>query len=133
MKRVVATFTVYLVLCLSLNGCGGGGSSSSATEDLPNTSSATPPSSPSGLPNSIDINPLIDLGMVAGDNVCFRLKSYNNFTESDFSKAICSQIKNESALTLSWNQVSGNIIGYYIYFGPDKNSATNFLKDVFES
>ena len=68
-----------------------------------------------------------------GDNVCFRLKAYNNFTESDFSNAICSQIENDNTLTLSWDEVSGNIIGYYIYFGVDKNNATNFLKDVFES
>jgi len=33
-----------------------------------------------------------DLGLSPGDNVCFRLRSYNEMGESDMSAAVCSVI-----------------------------------------
>ena len=52
---------------------------------------------------------------------------------SDFSKAICGKINNDTKLTLSWNKISGDVSGYYVYFGTNKNNVTNFLADVIES
>ncbi len=80
--------------------------------------------------NSLTVNPLLDLGLGKGKSVCFRLKSYNNVTESDFSKAICGEIYNDQSLTLSWGSVTGNVDGYYVYFGTSENNVASFLADV---
>ena len=139
MKSTIILLAACMVLTFSLIGCGGGGSSST-TDTLPTTSSSPSPSpksspqpSPSGQFSSLAINPLADLGLAAGDNVCFSVKSYNNFSESDFSKAVCGKIKDDNKLTLAWNKNTENVNGYYVYFGTDKNNATNFLADVIES
>ena len=140
------TITVrFLVICLvfsfSIYGCGGGSNSSQSSTGLSsnNTSSEPSSSSPnnsSSSPNnfsSLIINPLKDLGLNSGEQVCFRVKSYNNTLESDFSKAICGKINDSNKLTLSWNKSSGDVSGYYVYFGTNKNNATNFLANVLES
>ncbi len=136
MKSPVILLVMCMIFALCLIGCGGGGSSSTA-ETSPNTPSSSPESSPppssSGQFSSLAINPLTDLGLIAGNKVCFSVKSYNNFSESDFSKAVCGQIKDDNKLTLYWNKITGNVSGYYVYFGSDKNNATNFLADVIES
>ncbi len=75
-------------------------------------------------------NPLLDLGLEKGKSVCFSIKSYNTVTESDFSKTICGTINNDQSLTVSWDKVSGDVDGYYVYFGTNENNATNFLADV---
>ncbi len=148
MKCTVKLLALYVVITFSLYGCGGDSSSPSTAEGVPNIASATPGAKPntefkrtpkttppltSGLPNSIEINPLRDLGLEKGENICFRLKSYNNVTESDFSKAICGKINNDNSLILSWEDVIGNVDGYYVYFGKNKNNVANFLADVIES
>ena len=136
MKSPVILLSICIIFALCLIGCGGGGSSST-TETSPNTPSSSPESSPQSTPSgqfsSLEINPLADLGLVAGNKVCFSVKSYNNFSESDFSKAACGQIKDDNKLTLAWNKNTENVNGYYVYFGTDENNATNFLADVIES
>ena len=135
MERPVILFSMHVILALCLIACGGG-SSSSVVDFAPNTSSSPPskPSEPSEQFSSLAINPIADLGLTTGDNVCFSVKSYNNIAESDFSKAICSKVSNSNVLTLSWNKISGdNISGYYVYFGTNKNNVTNYLADVIES
>lgn len=137
MKSNIKLIAVFTAVIFCLFGCGGGGNSSSTAESSSNTPSSSPESSPppssSGLFSSISINPLTDLGLEAGNKVCFSVKSYNNFSESDFSKAICGEIRNDNTLTLSWNKITGDVSGYYVYFGANKNNATNFLADVMES
>lgn len=132
--RLLAVVSTAFLFCLI--GCGGGSSSSSA-ETSPNTPlpspEFSPPPSSSEQFSSLAINPLTDLGLEAGNKACFSVKSYNNISESAFSKAICTQIKNENRLTLSWNKITGNVSGYYVYFGTDENNATNFIADVLES
>ena len=133
---------IMLVLAMSqlvLVGCGGG-SGSSSTQSSPNQSMDTPSSSPdstsppsNNLSNVIEVNPLRDLGLDKGDQVCFRIKSYNNVEVSDFSKPICSKIKNSTQLMLSWNDADGNVIGYYVYFGSSKKKVNEYLADVIES
>ena len=133
MKRPVILIAVCVVLAFCLIGCGGG-SSSSVTESSPNTSSPPQPQpQPLNQFSSLEINPLTDLGLTTGDKVCFSVKSYNNVTESDYSKAICGKINDDNKLTLSWNKISGDANGYYVYYGTNKNNATNFLADVMES
>lgn len=134
-------FFVSLLATILICGCGGGGGSSSqsgspssstdGSANNPPSSKNNPPSS--NLSNSIVINPLRDLGRNKGDRVCFRIKSYNNVTESDFSGAICNTIKNSKSITLSWNSVPGDVLGYYVYYGIEKNNVSNFLEDVIES
>jgi len=157
MKSTLKMLAALVTINISLAGCGGGGGNSSsispqdapapspitptaAPEDAPAPSPITPTASPDAqptpsdtLPNLIEINPLRDLGLGKNDLVCFRIKSYNNVAESDLSDAACSVIKNDLLLTLSWSEVLGNIHGYYVYFGTNKNSATEFLADVTES
>ena len=41
---------------------------------------------------SVSFNPATDLGLQAGDTVCFRLKAYNPDGESDFSPGTCTRI-----------------------------------------
>ena len=143
MKSAVKLFVLHVAFMLILIGCGGKGSSSSAFEEpsgtsseSSNTSQSSPestPSLPKRLSNSIIVSPLRDLGMEKGESVCFRLKSYNNITESDFSKAICSQIKNDNRLTLIWNEASENVTGYYVFFGSNKKDSKQFLADIIQS
>ncbi len=148
MKSIEKLLAVFVAITFSLYGCGGDSSSPSTTEEIQEFALAAPETTPkteskpapkttppliSGLPNSIEINPLRDLGLEKGKNICFRLKSYNNVAESDFSKVICSQIKNDRRLTLSWSDVPGNVSGYFVYYGVSKNNATKFLIDVIES
>ncbi len=136
MKSSTKLHAVCMAFLFCLFGCGGGSSSSTA-ETLPNTPSSSPELSlQSTLPeqfSSLEINPLADLGLLAGNIVCFSVKSYNNFSESAFSKVICDVIKDDTNLTLSWSKIIGNVTGYYVYFGTDKNNTTNFLADVIES
>jgi hypothetical protein len=120
MKNTIKLLAMSVAFAFCFTGCGGGSSSSS-------------PSSSTGLPNSVVFNPLRDLALGAGDQVCFSIKSYNNISESTFSKAVCGLINNNDSLTLSWNEVSGDVVGYYVYFGSNRDDATNFLTDVFES
>jgi hypothetical protein len=135
MKSAIISIVVLVAFTLGLNGCGGSGSSSSTAETSPNTSSPENPEPPSSSEQfaSLVINPLTELGLEAGNKACFSVKSYNNVSESDFSKAICGQIKNDNVLILSWNKVPEKVNGYYIYFGTDINNATNFLADVITS
>lgn len=141
MKSTLKMLAALVTITLSLAGCGGGGNSSSISpQDAPAPSPITPTASPDAQPtpsdnlsNLIEINPLRDLGLGKNDLVCFRIRSYNNVAESDLSDAACSVIKNDLLLTLSWSEVLGNIHGYYVYFGTNKNSATEFLADVTES
>ena len=134
MIRPVILLAMHIILAFCLIGCGGG-KSSNTVESVPNASSSPPTnqSEPSEQFSSLAINPIADLGLTAGDKVCFSVKSYNNIMESDFSKAICGKINNNTKLTLSWNKISGDVSGYYVYFGTNKNNATNFLADVIES
>ena len=125
MKNTIKLLAMSVAFAFCFTGCGGGSSSSSPPD--------VPPSSSIGLPNSIVLNPLRDLALGAGDQVCFSVKSYNNISESAFSKTICGLINNNDSLTLSWNNASGDVVGYYVYFGSNRNDATNFLADVFES
>ena len=131
MKSTCKVTVLSVFLVLTLIGCGGGGSSDS--EVIPNTTSLPPSTSSPNQISSLAINPLSDLGLTEGQKVCFSIKSYNNTTESSFSDAICSQIKNENMLTLSWNKINGDITGYYVYYGTTKNNATNYLADVIQS
>ncbi len=127
-----------MAISLSISACGGGGSGSSS-----DTASLSQPSTPTGgsnntsnspqFANTIEINPLRDLGLGVGDNVCFKIKAYNNVTESKFSGALCSTLKNETSVNLSWNDVPGNVVGYYVYYGTKKKDVNNFLVDVVES
>ncbi len=137
MKSTLILYIVCVTLLFCIIGCGGGGSSQTT-----NSPSATPPSTSQPSPvrppspgnfNSLTINPLNDLGLVQGETVCFSVKSFNNYSESDFSKAICGKINNTSSLTLSWNKIGGDVSGYYIYFGTNKNNATAYLANVLES
>ncbi len=121
-------WVLITLISLLLHGCGGGSSTSSVAESSPANQS-----SPSSQTQSVIINPLLDLGLRKGDNVCFRIKAYNNVTESDFSGAICSIVKNEDALNLSWNDVPGNVVGYHVYYGTNKRNASNFIKNILES
>ena len=138
MKRSVILLAMSVIFAFCLIACGGG-SSSSDVDFAPNTSSSPPtippePLGPSEQFSSLSINPIADLGLITGDNVCFSVKSYNNIAVSDFSKTICSKVSNSNELTLSWNKITGdNISGYYVYFGTNKNNATNFLADIIES
>ena len=138
MKNTAKLFAILSTILLFLYGCGGDSSSSSS----PNFSSSTPESatstnslssSPETFTNLLTVNPLRDLGLGKGKNVCFRIKSYNNITESDFSNAFCGQIKDDLSITLAWNKSDGNIHGYYVYYGTNKYNATNYLADVLES
>ena len=131
MKNTIKLLAISVAFAFCFTGCGGGSSSSTS----PNTTSPpdVPPSSSTGLPNSVVFNPLRDLALGAGDQVCFSIKSYNNISESTFSKVVCGLINNNDSLTLSWNNVSGNVVGYYVYFGFNRDDATNFLADIFES
>ena len=131
MIRPVILFAICVILAFCLIGCGGG-SSSSVTESSLNTSSSPQPQ-PLNQFSSLVINPIADLGLTTGEKVCFSVKSYNNVTESDYSKAICGKINNDNKLTLSWNKIAGDVNGYYVYYGTNKNNATNFLADVMES
>ncbi len=154
MSRNISTNLVLFIITLfilTLGACGGGGGSSSEADTpvvsdtsspnapspkkSPNQPKQAPkktdsPSSPKALANLIEINPLRDLGFGKGESICFSLKSYNNITESNFSESICDKIKDDHSLTLTWNNAAGNISGYYVYFGTNKNNATNFLADV---
>ena len=136
MKSAVKLLAFCMFFVFYLFGCGGG-SSSSTTETIPNTSTSSPdslsPPSASEQSSSLTINPIADLGLVAGNKVCFRIKAYNNFLESEFSNAVCGEIKNDHNLTLSWDRTTEDVSGYYVYFGTNKNNATNFLADVIES
>jgi hypothetical protein len=135
MKSAIISLVVLVAFTLGLNGCGGNGSSSSTAETSPNTSSPEnlePPSSSEQF-KSFVINPLTELGLEVGNKVCFSVRAYNNVSESDFSKVICSQIKNDNVLILSWNKLPEKVNGYYVYFGTDINNANNFLADVIES
>lgn len=83
---------------------------------------------------SMKINPLRDLGLEKGKQACFRLKSYNNVTKSNFSNAACGRISNNHSLTLAWDKATGDITGYQIYFGTNgKISEMNFLADMIEN
>ena len=135
MEKIKYSSWVLAIVSLIICGCGGGGSSSS--EEQSAQSSLAPSSSSSSslktLSNSIEIDPILELGLEKGEKVCFRIKSYNNVTESDFSGAICSVLKNEKTLSLSWNDVPGDVIGYLVYYGTNKKNANNLLRDVIES
>ena len=134
MKTPTILLAMGMIINFCLVGCGGGGSSSTLdTSSNKSSSESLPQPAPSGQFSSLEINPLTDLGLVAGSKVCFSVKSYNNFSESDFSKAVCDEIKDDNNLTLSWNKITGNASGYYVYFGTDENNATTFLADVIES
>ncbi len=86
------------------------------------------------LANSLEINPTRDLGLATGENVCFKLKSYNNTATSNFSDAICSKIPDGESLTLTWESAPGDIVGYYVYFGTSTtNAGNNFLANVLEN
>ena len=138
MKNTASLFVILSTILLFIYGCGGGSNSSDSSPYISSSTSESstspnyPSSSPESFTNSFTVNPLRDLGLGKGENVCFRIKSYNNIAISDFSKAICGQIKNDHKLTLSWNKVHGKIDGYYVYYGANKNKATNFLTDVIE-
>lgn len=158
MRSIISTNLVLFIItlyCLTIGACGGGGSSSEdytpTVSDISNPSSPMPKKSPKNpkqapkkpnssssppktLANLIEVNPLRDLGLGKGESICFRLKSYNNVTESDFSKSVCGQIKNDHSLILTWNNIPGNIVGYYVYFSKNKNNTnSNFLTNVIKS
>lgn len=156
MEQNISTNVVLFIImlfCLTISACGGGGSSSDTSNvkvnNTSNPSTATPEKAPipqnqapndnnSGKPNTlanfIELNPLRDLGVGKGKSICFKLKSYNNVTESAFSESVCGQIKNDHSLVLTWNNASGNIVGYYVYFSDSKNNSNNkFLADVIKS
>ncbi len=83
---------------------------------------------------AIEINPMRDLGLEKGKQVCFSLKSYNNIAESSFSKAVCGRIRSNHSLTLVWEKAKGKISGYQIYFGKNRKTANeNFLTDMIEN
>ena len=124
-KNTIILHATCMTFAFCLIGCGGGSGSSYSTTDAS-------PTTPRQF-SSLEINPLSDLGLEEGDSVCFKVKSYNNVTESDYSKPICSIIYDPLNLPLSWSEVTGKINGYYVYFGTNKNNATNFLADVIES
>ena len=135
MKNPAKLLAVCMVFVFCLIGCGGSGSSSTA-ETLSSTSSSEqlPQSTPSEQFSSLEINPLADLGMVVGNKVCFSVKAYDNFSESDYSEAVCGQIEDDNKVILSWNKITeSNVNGYYVYFGTNENNATTFLADVIES
>ena len=147
MKSILTVLVTLVVSQSILIGCGGGGSSSTLAEASNSPDNQASPSSPpdnqaspnspppeNNLANSININPMRDLGLDQGKSACFKIKSYNNIGESEFSDAICGQVKNEQSLTLTWEDASGNVVGYYVYFGTNKDKAgDNFLADVIES
>ena len=141
MSSLLKLIVFQLILILCIYGCGGGSNSSSESPISANnepsaqskSSSSSNSDSTEKLSNLLKINPLRDLGLGKGENVCFRIKSYNNVAVSDFSKAICGQIMDDHSLTLLWSKVAGKISGYYVYYGTNKNNAENYLTDVLET
>ena len=135
MKNPTLLLAMGMIINFCLVGCGGGGSSSTLdTSSNKSSSESLPQPAPSGQFSSLEINPLTDLGLVAGSKVCFSVKSYNNFSESDYSEAVCGQIEDDNKVILSWNKITeSNVNGYYVYFGTNENNATTFLADVIES
>ena len=81
-------------------------------------------------PNSIEVDPLRDLGMDKG-YVCFRIKSYSNTDISNFSKPACTNIKNSDKFILAWAHGSGIILGYQVYFGKSAKKTNSYLTDVY--
>ena len=98
-----------------------------------NTLVLTASDKPNGSTISIDINPLRDLGLSKGENVCFRVKAYNTTSTSNFSNPICSRIRDLDYVTLTWNKAIGDVLGYYIYYGTNKNNSKTFLLDVHQN
>ena len=80
-------------------------------------------------PSTVNIDPLRDLGLNKG-YVYFRVKAYSNIEISDFSKAICTYIKNSKKFNLAWASSSNSVIGYHIYFGTSAKITNNFIADV---
>ena len=132
MKSTVILFAFILVIILSHTGCGGGGNSSE--NEVPKSISSSPSNtdntSLNGTVNSLEIDPLLELGLAKGENICFGIKAYSNISKSKLSEAICTTVMNDEPILLSWNQLPQNIIGYEIYYGKMKKSVTNFFHDV---
>ena len=83
-------------------------------------------------PSAIKLHPLRDLGIEKGF-VCFRVKAYSNIEVSNFSKAVCTYIKNSKAVKLAWAPESSNsdaIIGYRVYFGNSAKKTNTLVTDV---
>ncbi len=127
MKNTFILLTILTIFTFSLNGCGGGGGSASETEVMTDMPS---PSTPRKTPNSIEVNPLLQLGLKIGDDFCLRMKAYTNTTKSDFSDSVCVEINNNEALLISWDNASNSVIGYEIYYGNKENNTSNFLQDI---
>jgi hypothetical protein len=122
MKSAIISLVILVTFALGLSGCGG--SSSGAAE------SSYTPSPPTDATKTIEINPLVELGLEKGSNICIRIKAYTNTSESDFSEAICTKIIDSESIELSWNNTSQNVIGYEIYYGNTESTADNFLQDI---
>ena len=80
-------------------------------------------------PSTVNIDPLLDLGLNKG-YVCFRVKAYSNIEVSKFSKAVCAYIKNPKKFNLAWAPSSNSVIGYHVYFGTSAKKTNNFISDV---
>ena len=81
-------------------------------------------------PTFVYIDPNRDLGINKG-YVCFRIKAYSNREISDFSKALCTYIKNSNEIKLTWESSSSKyVIGYHLYFGNSAKKTNNFITDV---
>jgi len=95
----------------------------------PKPNAATTTANKNGAPAStLSINPILDLGIDKG-YVCFRVKAYSIREISDFSKAVCTYIKNSNQIKLTWIPSSNSVIGYHVYFGTSAKT-TNFITDV---
>ena len=80
-------------------------------------------------PTFVYIDPIRDLGINKG-YVCFRIKAYSNIEVSDFSRAVCTYIKNSKRVKLAWTPRSNSVIGYQVYFGTSAKITKNFITDV---
>lgn len=121
MKSTVIPLVVLAAFILCLNGCGGESSSSGTN---------IPPPSPIETTNSIEINPLLELGLEKGMDICISIKAYSNSSKSKLSEAVCTKINDSQPIELSWNHTSTSVIGYEIFYGNSKNNARNFLQNV---
>ena len=80
-------------------------------------------------PSYVYIDPVRDLGINKG-YVCFRIKAYSNIEVSDFSRAVCTYIKNSKKVKLAWTPGSDAVIGYQVYFGTSAKITDKFITDI---